>query len=791
MTPSRLLLVTFGVLTLAPGLLRAQEPSPVDTLRLGVLLDQSAPAIDQALDELVTEIRAVVGVRAVVDFDPTASQIVGFDADRTRQAYDALVGGGADVVLAFGTGVGAVLPERDAFPVPTILFGTFISDASQLPSVGETSGVPNFTFLVTVRSWQSDLEALGQLVDVRRLGVVIPAGLGAVLPPPETLGPILDGLGATAVVLTYEGIDRLRADLGSVDAVYLPETIIYEDDEIREIASLLIERGIPSFSGSRREDVELGIMATTRSLQDRERLVRRIALHVEAVVEGVDLASRPILVDLEEQLAVNLYTAQAVDLPIRVSLLGEAEFVGEYQNPRALETYTLEGLVEEALAANLGVESTRRDVRLSELDRATGWSAFLPDVGLGVTQSVLDESLAAAGQGQNPQYTTQTALSIGQVLYSPAAAAGISILDSQLESQREVVRAAEWDLIQETSDAYFTTLILKANAEIQARNLDATNRNLRVAEENYEAGQIGLADVLRLRSQAASEKQALVTAVTRVQQSFHRINQLVDQPIDREIDVSDLEFADGSFMDEDFERVRAILDDPRTQNVFQDWAVAEALQQSPELASLNYNIDALDRRARLFGWERFIPTVSGGVDLIRVQDRSGAGAPPAGLLPDQYWTLGIAASVPLFESNRNRLDRQISDTQARQLELQRDQVGSQIEQATRDVVLAMVQTMADIELSTISEETALQSLELAQQAYATGAISIVDLLDIQANALSAQVARVSATYNFLNTSVVLQRLTGNFLILGGDDERRALLDRFEAFRDALMRQDMP
>ena len=784
MTPLRFVLLLSALpLLCAPGAAAGQAgSSAVDTLRLGVLLDLEAPAIREAARELVDEIVAVVGGRAVVEFDPAMTVVVGFEPERAEQAYADLVADDADVVLAFGTGLGRALAGRGTFPVPTILFGTFISDASELPSAGETSGIANLTFLVTVRSWQSDLEAFADLVDFRRLGVLVPTDLRALVPPPATLDPIVAALGATWEVVPFDGVEALRSDLDGIDAVYLPETLSIGDTNVAAIADVLIERGVPSFSGSRREDVELGIMATTRSPQDRERLLRRIALHVESVVEGHDLADRPVLVDLDEQLALNLYTAQAVDLPLRISLLGEAEFVGSYENMLAAETYTLAGLVEEALSANLGLEAVRSDVRLGELDRATGWSAFLPDVGARVTSSVVDGDLAAAAQGQNPQYSTQGTLSIGQVIYSPAAIAGLSILESQLDGRREGVRTAEWDLIRDVADAYFSALILKANAEVQSRNLDATNRNLRVAEESYAAGQTGLADVLRLRSQSAREKQALVAAVTRVRQGFHRINQLVDQPIDREIDVTDLDFTDGNFSDDDFERVRVILDDPRTQGIFQDWAVAEALARSPELAALDHSASALDRRAQLFGVERFLPTVSGGLDLVHVLDRSGAGAPPVGVFPDRYWSLGVSAAVPLFESNRNRLDRQTSQVQARQLRLERARAASQIEQATRDVVLSLVETMTDIELSTISEETAAESLDLAQQAYATGAISIVDLLDIQANHLQAQLARVSATYTFLNTSVVLQRLTGNFFLLGDDEARSAVLDRFDAYR---------
>ena len=106
-----------------------------------------------------------------------------------------------------------------------------------------------------------------------------------------------------------------------------------------------------------------------------------------------------------------------------------------------------------------------------------------------------------------------------------------------------------------------------------------------------------------------------------------------------------------------------------------------------------------------------------------------------------------------------------------------------VERAVRDIVLDLTTEIANIQLSAISEGAAEEGLRLAQDAYSSGAITVIELLDAQTNFLSAQLARASARYNFLATSVGLQRLTGNFSLLNSDALNDAYMDRFRAFVD--------
>ena len=766
------------VLLAVPGALSAQQTGSFD---IRIMVDQTPPEVSALFEQMRSEMVALVGNEVTIRM--TEGDIVanGFDPQRAEEVYQSMIDGDADLIIAFGPVSSSVVSGRDSYPTPTVLFGGVNRDFLELPAPGSTSGISNFTYVIFAESYERDLRMLKELYDFQRVGITMPIGPAEALQLGDRLTDLMRELGADFEVIGYESPASVQQALDRVDAVYLLESLFIPDAEIVEIADLLIERKIPSFSGSRRVDVEMGLMATNQPREGLDSFFRRLALLVESVVNGENLAELPVFFDLNQTLTVNYHTARAIGVPIRYSLITSTEFVGEYVNPLAERTYSLIDLIDEALGASLALESGRRDVRIAEQDAKASWSTYLPSVGATVTQSVLDEDLAAASMGRNPQYSTQGSVSLAQAVFSPDVNAGISIQRNLVRAQREGLRATEWDVVLDAAGAYFTTLILKANVEIRARNLDASKQNLRIAERSFAAGQTGRGDVLRLQSESAQDMQALVEAVNALEQSFHAINQLLNQPIDREIDVLDIAMENRAFSNEDFEEIRRILDDPSLRDPFEDWLAMEAIANAPELRIFDYNIDVVGRSARLNGLERFLPTVAAGLDLNRTFTQQGVGAPDPAFRLSQYYTLGVSASIPIFDSNQRRIARQTSLIQQDQLRVDRTSTEIAIERAVRDIVLDLTGEIANIQLSAISEEAAGESLTLAQASYASGAITVVELLDAQTNYLSAQLARASATYNFLATSVGLQRLVGHFSLLSSQELNDAYMQRFQQF----------
>jgi len=764
--------------SVCPASLESQSP---DTVQIGMLVDRISEEFAPALEQLSAEVSAVVGSAAVVRFSPENTVESQFNAARAEELYGRLVAGDVDVILAFGPVAAEAVAGRPEYPKPTILFGALNQDVVDVGPSRETSGIPNFTYVTTSNSYARDFTTFKSLYDFQSIGVVVAAEQLAVPSIRDALERQSNATGVDYELIPYSTPSNLEPFLDRIDAFYLADSWGIPEFELEEVADLLIDRRIPSFSGGRREDVELGFMATHQGEENLDRFFRRVALHIEAVVNEENLSDRPVFVEFNETLILNFNTAELVGVPLKVSLIATTEFVGDMINSISERTYSLEDVVQEALLENLLLDSQRRDVELGLTDVRAAWSNYLPSVTANASGTALDPDLAELSGGTNPQYSALGSLVLNQTVFAPGANANITIQGHVLDAERENLRAAELDLVVDAANAFFTALILKANLQIQQQNLDVTNRNLAIAQQNFEIGQSGRGDVLRLQSASARDMQAFVEAISQLEQAFYALNQLLNNPIDREIDV-----VDGSidlFDADGFERLRQLLDDQSSRAEFEEFLIAEATRNAPELAALESNIAAVERSVDLYGLQRFLPNIGAVAQYNRTFRQGGLGVPPPEVptLSDNY-SLGLQVSIPLFDSNLRNVQRQTAEIQRDQLRLNQEYLRSAIDKSVRDVVLELVNQVANIALSAVSEEAAAEGLELTEAAYRSGAVNIVELLDAQTSLLQAQLASASATYNFLSISMALGRLIDHFFILSSDDENAEFNRRFEEFR---------
>ena len=755
-----------------------------ETYTIGILVDTIAPELAPLLDLLQNEIIAVVGEDATISFPEGSLLVNGFDVAQAEIHYQTLLDDDTDIIIAFGPVNNEIISGQAVHQKPTILFGALNRDLIDIDEDKETSGIDNFTYLITSQSYEQDLRTFETLYDFNHVGVIVAGPQLITRRIQEALDPVFAELGATYDLIPYTSVRSLDPFLDQIDAVYLAEGFSIPFTELDEMAALLIANGLPSFTATRREDVERGWMATNQADENLEQFFRRIALTVEAVVNGDNLSTLPLFIEYSETLTLNYNTAERVDVPLKYSLIATTDLVGDFDKLLAERTYSLLDVIQEVIAANLSLETSRKDIELAQQDVKTAKSTYLPNVSASATGSYLDPEVARASNGQNPEYSTDGNVTLTQTLFSEAANANISIQKSLLKAQQENFNAEELDLILDASNAYFNVLILKANVQIQQQNLDVTKRNLKIAEQNFEAGQSGQADVLRFRSELAQNMQTLIEAINQLNQGFHVLNLLLNNPIDLRINVEDAVMTEGVFEDYDYEQLGALLDDSSQREVFVDFLVEEALKNAPELKVLDYNLEATERNIVLNGYRRFMPTVAAQAQYNRNFDQWGAGALPSDLILQDNYSVGLNFSIPIFDQNRETINRQTALVQRSQLELNRANTALALERNVRDAVFDLTNQIANIELSRVSEETAAQGLELTEASYSNGAVNVVQLIDAQRNLLQAQLARANATYNYLLSTIILERYLGYYFLLHSEAENQAFIQRFLTYQSS-------
>lgn len=747
---------------------------------IGILVDHRPKELNPVLLQLETQIKTVVGEDATINFLEKNILANNFNLEKAKQNYEQLIQNETDIILAFGVVNNELITKLSTHQKPTILFGAINSDFNSINLNKKTSETPNFTYLIESESYLDDLKIFQELTHFKTVGFVIDAPFVDILPIKKILDKSLQSLGVNYKLIPFKTLTDITSNLDGIDAVYIAGGFFLKENEVRTLAETFVAKKLPSFSINGIDHVKLGIMATNQSEDNFEQLMRRIALTVDAYINGTPLAEMPISIDYDKRLTINYNVTELVGVPIKYSLIATTDFVGEFKNAQSKKTYNLKTLINDVLAKNLSLKSSQKSVALNQQNVKSAKSNYLPSLSATATGTYLDPKIASVG---NAEFSTAGNITLQQTIYSASASANVTVQEHLEKAQQETYNAEQLTTIFNAANAYFNTLILKTNAEIQLRNLNLTKRNLQIANQNFKAGQKGKTDVLRFRSQMAQNTQAMVLAANQLEQGFIGINQLLNNPVDNDIDIEEVTLDKGIFKQYNYNLLAQLLDDPLQREPFIEFLIEEAKRNAPELKALDYNLKATTRNIKLSGSQRFLPTVALQGTYNRTFSRSGAGSvpPPGVAFVNGNYNVGLNVSIPIFNRNQNNINKQTAMIQKDQLEINRQNSELNIAANVRNGVLNLINQISNIELSKVSEATAKESLSLTQASYANGAVNIVQLIDAQNNYLNAQLAKANAVYNFLINSLQLERYIGYYFLLNSEADNNQFRQRFLTF----------
>ncbi|MEM6394727.1 MAG: TolC family protein [Bacteroidota bacterium] len=761
--------------------LMAQKP----IYSIGILTDIITSEVEPLLDQVKEQIKAVVGEDASIVFEDENTLVNNFDLERAEQNYQLLLSKQTDIILAFGAVNSLIVGQQTIYPKPTILFGAVNKDLIDINQDKASSEIDNFTYLIQSESYSDDITKLKELTNFKKVGILIEEQIIDILPFENIFSRELQSLEVDYELIPFRNVADITDNLNDIDAVYLAGGFLLSPSEIEQLASTFIDRNLPSFTNTGIEDVRNGLFATNQGADNIERIQRRIALTVEAYINGAKLSDLPVFIDYEPRLTINFNTAELIGVPIKYSLISSTDFVGDINNVVAEQKYNLLSAIDQALSQNLTLSINQKNIDISNQDIESAKSEYLPFVEASAAASYVDPRLAEISFGQNPEISTSGSVTAQQLIYSRAVSTNISIQKKLLSAQQENFNATQLDIIADVSNVYLASLIAKVNAQIQLQNLDLTKENLNIAKQNFEAGESGKSDVLRFESEVAQNTQSMVEAVNQLEQNLVILNQLLNNPINKEIDIEDLVLNEGLLEKYDYDELAMFLDSPNLRDLFTDFLIQEALLNAPELKEINYNLEATEYSIDLFGRGRYYPTIAAQGQYNAVFSRSGAGSETelitGGSIRNTNYNLGLNISIPIFNQNQNNINQQTSIIQKDQLLLNKDNIRLAISANVRNNVLTLTNQISNIRLSEISERTAKEALELTQVAYSSGAVNLIQLLDAQNNFLNAQLAKSAAVYNFLINAVDLERSIGYFFLLNTEEKNADFKNRFFDF----------
>ena len=138
-------------------------------------------------------------------------------------------------------------------------------------------------------------------------------------------------------------------------------------------------------------------------------------------------------------------------------------------------------------------------------------------------------------------------------------------------------------------------------------------------------------------------------------------------------------------------------------------------------------------------------------------------------------------SLPIFNQNQRNIKRQTAKIQEEQLGFEKQNIELSIEKNVNDIILDLISQIANIEISKVAENTAKESLDLTQNAYKQGAVPVIQLIDAQNNYLQSQLGSATANYNYLLTSMKLERTIGYFFLAHTEVENQEFIQSVNTY----------
>jgi outer membrane protein TolC len=770
-------------------------------VRIGILRDGPGEHAGDMLNLFQQEILQLTEGEFDVQFPEDKILDADWTVEGVRGALDRLF---ADpevrIVLALGVLASHEVCSRDPIPKPAIAPIVIDADLQGLPQKDGASGVKNLSYIGFPHNIQRDITGFREIVPFDNVAVLFNEGLLDFMPDlAANARGILETIGIDPYLVPVgRSIDDVLKKLPPhVEACYLAPLHHLPPGGFDKLVRALIDRKTPSFSLMGRPDVERGVLASLNP-DILPRLARRVALNVQRILLGEDAGTLQATIAATEQMTINMATARAIGVYPSWNVLTEAVLINERRD-RVERIITLQSVVREAIASNLVLAAKETSVAAGRQEVGLARSNLLPQVDLSLLGAQIDKDRAESSAGQQAERTLSGSVVLNQTIFSEPAWANLSIqrhLQKSRESDRDILKL---DIAKSATVAYLSVLRANTFESIQKENLRRTRANLQMARLREAIGTARPAEVLRWESELANNRKVVIEANAQRNLAEMVLNRLLHRPVEENFMTEEADLDDPQLLLSGG-RLLDYMDNPWDFRILRAFMVKEALDRSPEILALDEAIAAEERGAASATRAFWLPTIGLQAEISNAFLREGAGSefdvggiPPAlsGIFSepeDLSWNIGISVRYPLFSGGAKFAERRRSLETLSALRLERAAAAEQIEQRTRSALHLAGASHAGIKQARLSAEAANSSLELVEDAYSSGAATILDVLDAQNNALVADEVAANAVYDFLIDLMEVERSIGRLVLQMEAAEREAFFTRLDAYFEQAVRR---
>jgi outer membrane protein TolC len=743
------------------------------------------------------EIRSLIGTKYDVLFPEDKQVVDSFNKEDISKKLDALLDDDeCDIIITMGILSSYISLEKGDMKKP--VFSPFVLKEI-LPKIKDlkSSNIKNLNYITSDLNLIKQMESFQQINVFNNLTVIIDKETLKIMPAMKNLFDIYTGDYNMNIkyVTIDEDINFAMEKIKDSQAIFMTPIHSISKEKKNELIEYINTNKIPSFSIFSSEQIENGVLAGYSYEKEIKKRIRAMAINISFYLEGQKVEDLPVVIDsINPELIINMKTVEKTGIWPSWEILSEAKLINFISDKDSKNAISLENAINISLENNPSINALKKELDLGKLNVKKAKTNYKPDITANITGAVIDEDRAESMLTQSEQ-TLNAGVTLTQIIFSEDANMNIDVNKEQMKLKEEELKKAELDLVLETGEAYFTVLKAEAYARIQKINIEMTKKNLEIAKNKKSAGISGASDIYRWESELANSISSLIESMVNVNLAKTNLKRIMNYNLLKKIEIKDIDLLDKSLPTSNQELIGYISNQSKV-DIFSAYLIENMLINSPELKMVEYGINIQERLVKNANNKRFMPTVAFQANYTKsniISEGAGSSSPDFSSLssvsdsatrqtfgnligafgnPDEdNWSVGLSFSLPIYSGGEIKADKDIALSEVEKLSYQKESITKGMEQQVISSLLKVVSEYSKIKNAEISSDSAKKALNLVNDAYSRGVVSITDLMSAQTASISAEQYKATVMYDLMTAIMRTERSVGSFYILKDQAEK--------------------
>ena len=353
------------------------------------------------------------------------------------------------------------------------------------------------------------------------------------------------------------------------------------------------------------------------------------------------------------------------------------------------------------------------------------------------------DPLAAPSSGGVEQDTFDAGLQANWTLLDPVLLARLRASEVAVDVAGQEFEELRQTVLTRVAEAYLDFLLEQRRLQVFRANVERSEAYLELARSRVEAEVAAQIDLTRAEVQLAQDQQGLIEQENTVFVREAALKRLLAIPQEISLEV---------------EPFRTHLQMPPEMG--EEWA-EEGLSERAEYRTAERRRDQNELEVRAARWERF-PSFNLFGDYRWVTETAFDGN------EENEWTIGVGASLPIFEGFRIRSNVLLANSRLRASETALRDVRAEIEQEYQVILRDLKARLAQIEVAEKTFQLSQEELELAEVRFEEGVADNRDLVDAQNSLAQAEDNREVAYSRYDRSRLEWARIRGDVYLLLAD-----------------------